>query len=105
MSNFGLSESNIKIILEILRKYQLIEKVVIYGSRAKGNYKDGSDIDLVIFGNNLNNYLSKISSDFDDSLLPYKIDLSIFSDINNESLRDHIKRVGKVFYKKVYNNI
>ncbi|MDA9231017.1 nucleotidyltransferase domain-containing protein [Rickettsiales bacterium] len=100
MSNFGLSESNIKIILEILRKYQLIEKVVIYGSRAKGNYKDGSDIDLVIFGDNLDNYLSKISSDFDDSLLPYKIDLSIFSDINNESLRDHIKRVGKVFYKK-----
>ena len=73
----------------------------MYGSRAKGNYRNGSDIDLTLIGKKLD--LSKqfiIETELDDLLLPYKIDLSIYHKIENQDLIDHIKRVGSLFYKK-----
>jgi predicted nucleotidyltransferase len=78
-----------------------IEGAVLYGSRAKGNFKPGSDIDMVLKGLELNlKLLNKISIDLDDLLLPYTFDLSLYHQINNPDLIDHIKRVKKVFYKK-----
>ena len=72
----------------------------MYGSRAKGNYKPGSDIDLTLKGKELNlKLLNKISLELDDLLLPYTFDLSIYHHIKQPDLIDHIVRVGKVFYK------
>ena len=66
-----------------------------------GNYKPGSDIDITIKGENLNlDVINKIDLVLDDLLLPYTFDISIFTQINNPSLVDHINRVGIVFYKK-----
>lgn len=71
----------------------------IYGSRAKGNYKNGSDIDLTLKGNHLNlSLLNQIANELDDLMLPYTFDLSIYSHISNEALIEHIDRVGKLFY-------
>lgn len=98
---FGLTELTINKINSILRKYSEVEKALLYGSRAKGNYKNGSDIDLALFGENLTlSILFGIKNDLDDLLLPYKMDLSIFHNIENPDLIDHIQRVGKIFYSK-----
>ena len=105
MNNFGLSDNVIATIHDILKKYPSVEKVVLYGSRAKGNYKNGSDIDLTLIGETLtyDNLLS-ISGELDDSFIPHKVDLSIFDRIDNAKLRKHIERVGVVFYKQAEKN-
>jgi nucleotidyltransferase substrate binding protein (TIGR01987 family) len=78
-----------------------IEAVILYGSRAKDNFKPGSDIDLTLIGNELNlTVLNKISLELDDLLLPYTFDLSLYHHIKQPDLIDHIQRVGKVFYSK-----
>ena len=74
-------------------------KVILYGSRAKGNYKNGSDIDLCFFGKDLTkDIIYKIDLVLDDLLLPYSFDLSIYKDLENQELKDHIDRIGTVFY-------
>jgi predicted nucleotidyltransferase len=101
LTRFGLKESIIKKIISVFSQYPEIEKVLLYGSRAKGNYRNGSDIDLSLIGENLNySQLSKIEIQIDDLLLPYLFDLSIFSHIDNPDLIDHINRVGIIFYEK-----
>ena len=85
----------------IFAEYPAIDKVILYGSRAKGNYREGSDIDLTIVGQNLDlNLLTKIENKLDDLLLPYNIDLSILHKIENPDLIEHIERVGIIFYEK-----
>ena len=98
---FGLTEATITKINQVFKKHPEIECVVLYGSRAKGNYKTGSDIDLTLYGNALSyELLGWLLSELDDLLLPYTFDLSIFENISNENLRDHIERVGIVFYER-----
>ena len=85
----------------MLACFPQVEQVILYGSRAKGNYTACSDIDLTLAGKEINlNLLNIITSKLDDLLLPYMIDASIFSHIDNADLIDHINRVGKVFYVK-----
>lgn len=99
--NHGLSDSTVAEIRGLLARYPGVEKAVLYGSRAKGNYKPGSDIDLTLFGPTLNHrQLADIVDALDDLLLPYGIDLSIFAELNHPELREHIERVGVVFYER-----
>lgn len=98
---YGLGQEDIQKINTVFRNHSIIEKVILYGSRSKGNYKAFSDIDLTLEGKGLT--LSEqfsIATELDDLLLPYKIDLSIFHKIENQDLIEHINRVGKVFYRK-----
>lgn len=98
---FGLKLKQINEINKIFSKYNNIDQVYIYGSRALGNYKNGSDIDLTFKGKNLNlSILNKISLDLDDLLLPYTFDLSIYEHIDNKELIKHINDFSKIFYKK-----
>ncbi len=98
---FGLKEATIQKICGVFAKYPQIEQAVIYGSRAKGNYKNGSDIDLTLHGKDLTlDLLYQISTEIDDLLPPYTIDLSIFHDLKDPDLIDHIQRAGIVFYEK-----
>lgn len=98
---FGLKENTIEQIKSVFSKYSQVEIVILYGSRAKGNFKTGSDIDFTLKGKNLNNFLLyKIERDLDELYLPYSFGLSIFEHIDNFNLKVHIERTGKVFYKK-----
>ena len=97
---FGLPDKTINMINEIFTKYSDIEKVVIYGSRARGDYKNGSDIDLTIYGDISVNDALHISGLIYDLPIPYMCDLSIFKNIKNENLTEHIERVGKIFYER-----
>lgn len=76
-----------------------ISEVILYGSRAKGTHRPGSDIDLTLKGSRLSTgQLMDLLSTIDDLLLPYEMDLSIFDHIDNRELIDHINRVGKVVF-------
>ena len=98
---FGLKEDVIKQISDVFARYPAIEKAILYGSRAKGNFKKGSDIDLTLTGDGLNLFvINKILIEIDNLLLPYTFDISIFNQISNADLIRHVERVGVVFYDK-----
>jgi predicted nucleotidyltransferase len=97
----GLSETTLANVHSILASCPEVESALVYGSRAKGNYKPGSDIDLTLKGEALTqDMLSRLVGQFEESNLPYQVDLSILRDINNPSLREHVERVGKVIYQR-----
>jgi len=97
---FGLKEGDLETIRTILKSFPQIEEALIFGSRAKGNYKPGSDVDIVLRGNveeiapRVNYILNE------ESLLPYKFDVLDYRHIDNPKLVDHIDRLGIVFYRK-----
>jgi predicted nucleotidyltransferase len=101
MIQFGLKQEDIDKINHVFAMYNGIDSVIIYGSRAKGNFKVGSDIDLTIIENSISfpKFL-EIENALDDLLLPYKIDLSLKRNITNIDLLSHIDRVGKLFYRR-----
>jgi uncharacterized protein len=99
---FGLKQGDIARIREVFERDSRVGEAILYGSRAKGSQKTGSDIDLALKGKGLNlQALNEINLKLDDLLLPYIFDLSIYDRIDNPDLLDHIKRVGKVFYQTV----
>ncbi len=99
---FGLSVDTLRRIRSVFSKFPKIQKVVLYGSRAKGNYKTGSDIDITLIGKGLtlNNTVYPLMEELDELYLPYMFDISIFNQLNNLDFIDHILRVGKTFYQK-----
>jgi len=101
---FGLKDETCALIEEVFKGFIIIDEVTLYGSRAKGNFKPASDIDFVLKGDNITlETMNKISWALDDLLLPYAFDMSIYSHITDIDLMEHIKRVGKVFYKNNQN--
>ncbi|WP_158799736.1 nucleotidyltransferase domain-containing protein [Pedobacter sp. L105] len=99
---YGLKQSTIDLINGVLVNYPAVEKVILYGSRAKGTYRNGSDIDLTIKGGRVKiEDLFRIKSEFDDFLLPYDIDLSVYDKINHAGLIDHIDHSGMLFYERL----
>ncbi len=100
-TRYGLKESHIAIMQDIFKQYSKVDRVILYGSRAKGNYRPNSDIDLTLQGEQLNySDLVAIENALDDLLLPYTIDLSIYRQIEDPDLMEHIERVGLEFYAK-----
>lgn len=98
---YGLSARTINQICAVLAQYPAVDRAVLYGSRAKGNYKPGSDIDLTLFGVGLTPGLrATIAEALDDLLLPYTIDLSVFAELKHPELEAHIQRVGLVFFER-----
>ena len=97
---WGLDENTLFRIRQVFAQFEQIEKVILYGSRAKGNYRNGSDIDLVLEGKNLDlgNTLYPLMQKLDDLDLPYTFDIAIVEQIENQALIDHIRRIGTVFY-------
>jgi predicted nucleotidyltransferase len=97
---YGLKNQTIAQINAIFACHPEIEQVMLYGSRAKGNYRDSSDIDLALKGYKLNSrIIDRINFELDGLFLPYCFDISLFSRINNAHLIDHINQVGVIFYE------
>jgi predicted nucleotidyltransferase len=98
---FGLSVSDIDNIISILKNNSRITKVILFGSRAKGNFRAGSDIDIALMGEALKlNDIIQASLKIDELFLPYKIDLVIYDRIKEKELIDHIDRVGHSLYER-----
>ena len=99
--SFGLPESLIEEIIDILQNHPEVEEALIYGSRAKGNYKEGSDIDMVLKGEHLNETIrNQIFWKIDELNSPYTLDLSLYNQITSQDLIEHIDRVGKALYQR-----
>ncbi|MDD2300125.1 MAG: nucleotidyltransferase domain-containing protein [Fermentimonas sp.] len=99
MMRYGLTQHTLEQIINIFTQFYKVEEVILYGSRAMGNYREGSDIDLALKGKELDMAeLLKISAKLDELDLPYHFDLLIFEKIENRDLIDHICRVGKTIY-------
>jgi len=98
---FGLTASILDRMKQVFQSFPKVEKVIVYGSRATGTYAYNSDIDLTFIGNELTwSDLAKIDEALDDLLLPYQMDLSIFSDINNPALIEQIQQIGQPLFEK-----
>jgi len=99
---YGLLESDLESILDILRSNMKIDQVILFGSRAKGDNSNGSDIDLAIRGKDLKlDDILESKTRFEELPIPYKIDLIIYDRINEQELKDHVDRVGKVLFKRM----
>lgn len=95
----GLSVANIAALYRVFATHPEVEQALLYGSRAKGTARKGSDIDLTLLGGKLDyRLLTRIETEIDDLLLPYTVDLSLFQQIDNPDLIDHILRAGLIFY-------
>jgi uncharacterized protein len=101
MDDYGLTSKEISAMRKVFSNYPQIDEVLIYGSRAMGNFKPASDIDLTLKGKGINLDLqTEIEFDLDDLMLPYKFDVTIYDRISNPAFLDHIQSVGKEIYKK-----
>lgn len=97
---FGLSDTVISELNNIFKRYPHIDEVVIFGSRAKGNYTNGSDIDLAVKGEITPDEILKINLDIDNLELLYKVDAISYKEKIETPIGRHIDRVAKLFYKK-----
>lgn len=98
---YGLTDIDILRLQELFANNDKIDKVILYGSRAKGTFKTFSDVDITLIGENLSRTdINQLSLAIDDLLLPYQFDISIFSTLKNEDLIEHINRIGITLYQK-----
>lgn len=98
---YGLKDSDLEYIINLLKRYPQIDQAIIFGSRAKDTQKSGSDIDLALKGNNISEIVITISGQLnDESPLPYDVDVLDYDSIERTALKEHIDRVGKILYNK-----
>ncbi len=101
MSATGLTPEQLALLQQVFNKHPQIVAVKLYGSRAKGNFHDRSDVDLVLVGTGIDRFLvADLLMDLADTDLPYTVDLQNYSDIKNRALIEHIDRVGLVIYER-----
>lgn len=103
MDKFGLSDKTIKIICQLLKTFPQINEVRIFGSRAKGNFKPSSDIDLALKGEIDEKLLRHIAFELDELPIPYKFDVLNYSDIDNLNLKQNIDKYSQIFYLNTFN--
>ncbi len=99
---YGISEKSYKALMAFLEESEIIERVVLFGSRAMGNYKNGSDIDLAIWGSELTSRkVQRFSAVLNDEMqIPYMIDLLYYDEIHNDALKEHINTHGIEIFKR-----
>jgi len=101
--SFSLLDTDIDFIRLSLSKFDEIEKAAIFGSRAKGNSKQGSDVDIAIWGDKVNfTTVSKLHAMLEEaSPMPYLFDIVDYAHLSHKNLKEHIDRIGVVFYNKL----
>ncbi len=99
MKDTGLTENEVSLICSVFNNHPLVDIVKLYGSRAKGNFNNRSDIDLVAYGKKLNRFeIADLLMDLNDLDIPYMRELQDYSNIQNQRLLEHIDRVAIIFY-------
>lgn len=102
---FGLKDSDILAVKEILSRHSEVEQAYVFGSRVKGNYRNGSDVDIALKGERITfSIISAISFSLnEETIMPYHFDVLNYHTLKNEQLIQHIDRVGVCFYQRVTN--
>lgn len=101
-NNTGLSSSDIEAIKTVAGRCDRVEKVLIFGSRAKGTYQNGSDVDLALKGRNLSfTDISRISDELnEETIMPYRFDVLDYNRISEPKLKEHINRNGILIFNR-----
>ncbi len=99
MHDFGLPEKTVNQLLEYFKSKPYIEKVCIYGSRAKGTYRNGSDIDFAIWTNSHDKFTA-IRWELDALPTPYTFDVIDYKNLSHEGMKNSIDTDGILFYEK-----
>ncbi len=98
---FGLPAAALQQIRQCMASFSTLDQVILYGSRAMGTERRGSDIDLVVQSEHFSHqHLLQLMTALDDLLLPYQFDICRYQDIAHQDLLAHIERVGQVFYQR-----
>ena len=98
---FGLRQSDLAYIIKTLSQFDTIDKAIIFGSRAKGNYSNGSDVDIAIKGTIDFKTVAKLSYLLNqESFMPYKFDIVNYTKTQHNTLKEHIDRIGILIYDK-----
>lgn len=98
-ARIGLPQHALERLLPIFDAYPEVDRVILFGSRAKGNFRQGSDIDLCLVAPTLTmSRCFALENALDDLLLPWKIDLVRWDEIDNPDLRSHIQRCGLLLW-------
>jgi predicted nucleotidyltransferase len=99
---YGLREEDLRYITETIAAYPAVQRAVLFGSRAKGNWKIGSDIDLALVGKTVDwSVVSDIHMKLEEEgPMPYLVDVIDYGTINNSELKAHIDRVGIVLFER-----
>ena len=100
----SLTQRDRETLFEIFKKFEEVKTVYLYGSRAKGTHKFGSDIDLAIMNEDVSEKTIRIiKAEIEDSSLPYFVDITNFPTLNHKGLAEHIQNVGIPFYSYDFN--
>lgn len=98
--NHGLSGHSVAALIEVFKAFPLIHSVILYGSRAKGNYHEGSDIDFAVSAPDMSDAaFSMLWNALDNLPIIYKIDCLHLEKLKNQSLKDNIMMQGVIFFK------
>ena len=100
MSDFGLKPDELFAVTETFKNVPQIMRAALFGSRAKGNYKPYSDVDIVLYGDLDMTAVEQVRADLEELPLVYKFDVVAYGLINDAELRQHIERVGITIYEK-----
>lgn len=101
-NSYGLIENDMAQIIAAIRQFDEIAAVVLFGSRAKGNYKTGSDVDLAVKGDRITHRtIAQLADALNEDLpLPYFFDIVHYNSLESPPLLEHIDRVGVVLYDR-----
>jgi predicted nucleotidyltransferase len=98
----GLKPSDLRAICNVLSAFPEVNRAYLFGSRSKGNFKAGSDVDIALTGEHLSlRTVSDIGFQLnEESLMPYHFDVLDFNTVSEPDLRSHIQRKGILIYEK-----
>jgi uncharacterized protein len=105
MSEFGLDDRALQLMRGVFERHSGIARVCIFGSRAKGNFRNESDVDLAIFGDVDGVLASLVASELDELPLPYQFDVQAYPCIKHAPLLEHIDRVGLPFFARASSGL
>ena len=101
---YGMTDDELDLLCSLFARQREIERVILYGSRARGTHKPFSDVDITLLGVGLTrSHLSRLMADIDESSLPYFFDISLFAKLTNPDLIEQIEHTGVVLYQRGEN--
>jgi len=94
MANLGISDEAMRKITDVIASFTFVIRAVIFGSRAKGNYKKYSDVDICLFGEIDAFQAERVRGSLNELNVIYEFDVVAYNNIKTTALREHIDRVG-----------